>query len=102
VSAGGCESLNPLAEKAFERGFLKLTPPVNKALRQRLDAKFPGLARTKVNVVEATGAGDNAKVAAVAAEKALKALVRIAKAKGASLWAWAWGRGAPRWNSAVS
>jgi len=76
------ESLNPLAEEAFKRGFMKLTPPVNKGLRQRLVAKFPGLARIKVNVVETTGPGDNAKVAAVAAEKALKALVRIAKTKG--------------------
>ena len=76
------ESLYPLAEEAVRRGFVTLTPPVIKALRQKLVAKFPGLARTKVNVVETTGPADNARVAAVAADKALKALVRIAKAKG--------------------
>ena len=76
------ESLYPLAEEAVRRGFVTLTPPVIKALRQKLGAKFPGLARTKVNVVETAGPADNARVAAVAADKALKALVRIAKAKG--------------------
>jgi len=38
-----------------------------KALRQELVAKFPGLARTKVNVVETIGPAGNARVAAMAA-----------------------------------
>jgi hypothetical protein len=76
------ESLYPLGEEAVRRGFIRLTPPVIKALRQKLVAKFPGLARTKVNVVETAGPADNARVAAVAADKALAALLRFAKAKG--------------------
>jgi DNA-binding transcriptional regulator LsrR (DeoR family) len=76
------ESLYPLVEEAVRRGFVRLTPPVSRAFRDKLVAKFPALAGAKVNVVETTGPGDNAKVAAVAADKAFAALVRIAKAKG--------------------
>ena len=76
------ESLYPLVEEAVRRGFVRLMPPVNRALRQKLVQSFPGLAAAKVNVVETAGPDDNAKVAAVAAEKAFVALRRIAKAKG--------------------
>jgi DNA-binding transcriptional regulator LsrR (DeoR family) len=76
------ESLYPLVEEAVRRGFVRLTPPVSRAFRDKLVAKFPALAGAKVNVVETTGPDDNAKVAAVAADKAFAALVRIAKAKG--------------------
>ena len=76
------ETLYPLVEEAVRRGIVRLTPPVSQALRDKMIAKFPGLAGTKVNVVETTGPADNVKVAAFAAEKAFKALARIAKAKG--------------------
>jgi hypothetical protein len=46
-----------------------------------LVARFPGLSEEEVEVVETTGQHDNAKVAALAAEKALAALVRIARSK---------------------
>lgn len=75
------ESLYPLVEEAVRRGIVRLTPPVSRVLRDVLVAKFPGLAAAKVNVVETSGPEDNSRVAALAAEKALAALVRIAKAK---------------------
>jgi DNA-binding transcriptional regulator LsrR (DeoR family) len=76
------ESLYPLVEEAVRRDIVRLTPPVSQALRDKLVQKFPGLAAAKVNVVETTGPDDNAKVAAFAAEKAFKALTRIARIKG--------------------
>jgi hypothetical protein len=37
---------------------MRLTPPVSRALRDVLVAKFPGLAAAKVNVVETSGPED--------------------------------------------
>ena len=75
------ESLYPLVEEAVRRGIVRLAPPVSRALRDKLLAAFPRLAAAKVNVVETTGPDDNAKVAAVAADKAFNALVRLARTK---------------------
>jgi DNA-binding transcriptional regulator LsrR (DeoR family) len=73
------ETLYPLVEKAVELKLVQLVPPVNQALRQELAARFPGLSEDEVEVVETKGPDDNSKVPAMAAEKALAALVRIAK-----------------------
>ena len=78
------ESLYPLVEEAVRRGHVRLTPPVSRAFRDKLVQKFPALAGAKVNVVETTGPADNAKVAAIAADKAFTALLRLAKTKGGS------------------
>jgi DNA-binding transcriptional regulator LsrR (DeoR family) len=75
------ETLYPLVEQAVRQHLVRLVPPVNQALRQQLVARFPGLSEEEVEVVETTGQHDNAKVAALAAEKALAALVRIARSK---------------------
>lgn len=76
------ETLYRLVEEAVRQNLVRLVPPVSVALREQLVAKFPGLAAEEVEVVETTGPSDNAKVAAMAAEKALAALVRIAEKKG--------------------
>ena len=73
------ETLYPLVEKAVELKLVQLVPPVNQALRQELAARFPGLSEDEVEVVETKGPDNNSKVPAMAAEKALAALVRIAK-----------------------
>jgi DNA-binding transcriptional regulator LsrR (DeoR family) len=75
------ETIYPLVEEAARQHLVRLVPPVELALRQQLVARFPGLAEDEVEVVETTGPDDNEKVAALAAEKALAALVRIAKTK---------------------
>lgn len=75
------ESLYPLVREAVRRKIVQLTPPINRGWRDQLVQKFPGLAGAKVNVVRTRGRDDTAKVAEVAAEKAFKALLRIAKAK---------------------
>ena len=75
------ETLYPLVELAAREHLVQLVPPVSQALRQQLVARFPGLREDEVEVVETTGQDDNAKVAALAAEKALAALVRIARTK---------------------
>jgi DNA-binding transcriptional regulator LsrR (DeoR family) len=75
------ETLYPLVEQAVRQHLVRLVPPVNQALRQQLVARFPGLPEEQVEVVETTGLNDNGKVAALAAEKAMMALVRIAGSK---------------------
>src|ERR1017187_9910855 len=75
------ESLYPLVREAVRRSIVQLTPPINRHWRDKLVQKFSGLAGAKVNVVRTRGRDDTAKVAEVAAEKAFKALLRIAKAK---------------------
>ncbi len=75
------ESLYPLVREAVRRSIVQLTPPINRDWRDKLVQEFPGLAEAKVNVVRTRGRNDSAKVAEVAADKAFKALMRIAKAK---------------------
>jgi DNA-binding transcriptional regulator LsrR (DeoR family) len=75
------ETVYPLVEEAARLHLVRLVPPVDEALRQQLAARFPGLPEDEVEVVETTGQKDNEKVAALAAEKALAALVRIARTK---------------------
>jgi DNA-binding transcriptional regulator LsrR (DeoR family) len=75
------ETLYPLVEEAVRRNLVRLVPPVNVALRRELIARFPGLAEEEIEVVETQGPQDNAKVPAVAADKALAALVRLAPNK---------------------
>ncbi len=75
------QSLYPLVGEAVRRGIMRLVPPVSRVLRDDLVRKVPTLAADEVNVVATSGPDDGAKVAALAAEKALAALVRIAKAK---------------------
>jgi hypothetical protein len=75
------QSLFPLAAEAVRRKMMRLVPPTSKALRDQLVRKYPGLAAAKVNVVVTSGPDGNARVAALAAEKALAALVRYSKAK---------------------
>jgi DNA-binding transcriptional regulator LsrR (DeoR family) len=75
------ETLYPLVEEAARQHLVRLVPPVNQALREQMVARFSGLGEDEVEVVETTGLDDNEKVAALAAEKALAALVRIASTK---------------------
>ena len=65
------ETIYPLIGEAVRRGFLKLVPPVNQQLADRVSAKYPNLQLCTLRVVETAGPHDNAKVAAVAAELAL-------------------------------
>ena len=75
------ETLYPLVEEAVRQHLVRLVPPVSQALRGELVKRFPGLAKEEVEVVETTGRDDNEKVSALAAEKALEALIRIAQTK---------------------
>ena len=75
------QTLYPLVEEAAAQHLIRLVPPVDQALRRRLVARFPLLSEEEVEVAETTGRNDTAKVAALAAEKALAALVRIARTK---------------------
>jgi len=76
------QTLYPLVAEAIRRGFVRLTPPISRALRDRLAEKFRGLDAKKLDVVKTTGPNDNGTVAAVAAERAFDAVVRIAREKG--------------------
>ena len=76
------ETLYPLAEEAVRRGFVHLTPPISQALREELVGRFPDLRGAEVDVVKTSGRRDTVKVAAVAAERAFDAVVRIARTKG--------------------
>jgi len=71
-----------LVEEAVRRGFVHLTPPVSRALREELVGRFPDLRGAEVDVVKTSGRRDTVKVAAVAAERAFDAVVRIARTKG--------------------
>ena len=62
------EAVYPLIGEAVQRGFLKLVPPVNQQLADKVSAKYPNLATSALRVVETAGPHDNAKVAVVAAE----------------------------------
>ena len=75
------EAVYPLIGEAVQRGFLKLVPPVNQQLADKVSAKYPNLATSALRVVETAGPHDNAKVAVVAAELALDYLGEIMKAK---------------------
>ncbi len=75
------QALYPLVAAAVKRGFVRLTPPVNRALRDGLAKRFRCLRAENVDVVKTTGPQDSVKVAAVAAERAYAALVRIAREK---------------------
>ena len=79
------EAIYPLIAEAVRRGFLKLVPPVDQQLAERLSAKYPSLATSTLRVVQTAGPHDNAKVAAVAAELALDHLAEIVKAKKSPL-----------------
>jgi DNA-binding transcriptional regulator LsrR (DeoR family) len=76
------QSLYPLVASAVRRGFVRLMPPVNRALRDGLVKRFQSLRPEKLDVVKTTGPQDSVKVAAMAAERAYAALVRIAREKG--------------------
>ena len=75
------QSLVPLAAEALRRRMIRLVPPISEDLRNQLKAKYPGLARPKVNVVLTSGPEDNARVAAFAADRALAALLRYSQEK---------------------
>jgi len=75
------QALYPLVAAAVRRGFVRLTPPVNVALRDALVKQFRSLRAENVDVVKTTGPQDSVKVAALAAERAYAALVRIAREK---------------------
>jgi hypothetical protein len=75
------QSLVPLAAEALRRRMIRLVPPVSKDLRDQLKAKYPGLARPKVNVVLTSGPEDGSRVAAFAADRALDALLRCSQQK---------------------
>ena len=75
------QSLLPLAAEAFRRRMVRLVPPISEELRDQLKAKYPGLARPKVNVVLTSGPEDNHRVAAFAADRVLAALLRYSQQK---------------------
>lgn len=76
------QRLYPLVEDAVRRGFVHLTPTVSQASREAIVNKFPHSQAKEVEVVKTAGRSDNGKVAAVAAERAFEAVVRIARTKG--------------------
>jgi DNA-binding transcriptional regulator LsrR (DeoR family) len=76
------QTVYPLVAEAVRRGFVRLTPPISRALRDRLADKFRGLDAKNLDVVKTTGPHDSAKVAAMAAERAFAAVVRMAREKG--------------------
>ena len=76
------QTVYPLVAEAVRRGFVRLTPPISQALRDRLAKQFRGLDPKHLDVVKTTGPNDSAKVAAMAAERAFAAIVRIAREKG--------------------
>jgi len=75
------ETIYPLIGEAVRRGFIKLVPPVNQQLAEKVSARYPNLQPCTLRVVETAGPHDNAKVATVAAELALDHLGEITKAK---------------------
>ena len=75
------QALLPLVAEALRRQMIRLVPPVSKELRDQLKAKYPNLARPKVNVVLTSGPEDNHRVAAFAADRALAALLRCSQQK---------------------
>jgi DNA-binding transcriptional regulator LsrR (DeoR family) len=79
------EAIYPLIGEAVRRGFLKLVPPVNQQLADRVSERFPSLGTSILRVVETAGPHDNAKVAAIAAEVAMGHLAEIVKAKKSPL-----------------
>jgi DNA-binding transcriptional regulator LsrR (DeoR family) len=75
------ESVYALIEEAVERRLMRLAPPLNQALGDELVRKYGLLAAGEVEVVDTMDASDNGKVAVAAAERAMRALERIAKKK---------------------
>jgi hypothetical protein len=76
------ETVYPVIAEAVRRGYLKLVPPVDQQLAERVRGKYPSLAGSTLRVVETAGKGDIGKVATVAAGLALDHLGEIMRAKG--------------------
>ena len=74
------EAIYPMISEAIRRDFLRLVPPVNQQLAERVRAKYPNLKGATLSVVQTAGRHDNAKVATVAAELALDHVKQISKA----------------------
>jgi DNA-binding transcriptional regulator LsrR (DeoR family) len=74
------EAIYPMLGEAVRRGFLRLVPPVERELTERVRAQYPNLKASTLAVVQTAGQHDNAKVATVAAELALAHLQDIVQA----------------------
>ena len=74
------EAIYPMISEAIRRDFLRLVPPVNQQLAERVRAKYPNLKGATLSVVQTAGQHDNAKVSAVAAELAFAHLQDIIRA----------------------
>lgn len=73
------ESIYPLLSEAVIRGFLRLVPPINQQLTDKLIAKYTNLQSGSLQVIETAGKHDNAKVSVAAAGLALNYIAEIAK-----------------------
>lgn len=75
------EQVYPLLAEARDRGFLRLCPPISRALEQRMRDHFR-IHDKSIQVAEARGGGAGDHVADIAAKTAYEEIVRLASKKG--------------------
>ncbi len=75
------EQVYPLLAEARDRGFLRLCPPISRALEQRMRDHFR-IDGKSIQVAEARGGSAGDHVADIAAKTAYREIVRLASKKG--------------------